>query len=131
MRLMLDVHLSGPVVVGGLTERGHDVLAVDQSPELRELEDPDLLRLAWEEDRILVTANVGDFMEEVAAWAHAGESHAGLILVTYQVSRDRFGLLIRSTEALLEGTTQAQWRDRIRWLRPTRPSRYAERTSGS
>lgn len=120
---MLDVHLSGPAVGGGLSERGHDVLVVDQSPELRELEDPDLLRLAREEDRIFVTANVGDFMEAVAAWAHAGESHAGPILATYQVSRDRFGLLIRSTDTLLEGTGQTQWRDRIRWLRPPRPSR--------
>lgn len=120
---MLDVHLSGPVIGGALTERGHDVLAVDQSPELRELEDPDLLRLAQAEDRIFVTANVGDFLEEAAAWTHAGESHAGLILVTYQVSRDRFRFLIRGTETLLEGTSQAQWRDRIRWLRLPRPSR--------
>jgi hypothetical protein len=113
---MLDVHLSGPVVGGALTERGHDVLAVDRSPEVRELEDPDLLRLARSEDRIVMTANIGDFMEEAAAWAHAGQSHAGLILITYQVSQDRFGLLIRGTETLLDGTTQAAWRDRIRWL---------------
>lgn len=55
---MLDVHLSGPVVGGALRERRHDVLAVDQSPELRELEDPEPL----------------------------------------------------------EGTSQEQWTDRIRWL---------------
>lgn len=56
MRLMLDVHLSGPVVGGALRERGHDFLAADQSPELRELEDPELLRLAKEEGRILGTS---------------------------------------------------------------------------
>jgi hypothetical protein len=113
---MLDVHLSGPIVGRTLRDRRHDVLAVDQSPELRELVDPELLRLAKEESRILVTSNVGDFMEHVTEWAHAGESHAGIILVAYQVTRGRFGLLIRGIEQLLEGTSQAQWTDRIRWL---------------
>ena len=113
---MLDVHLSGPVVDVALRERGHDVLAVDQSPELRELEDPELLRLAKEEGRILVTSNVGDFMEHITAWAHAGESHEGVIMVVYQATRARFGVLIRGIEELLEGTSQEQWTDRIRWL---------------
>ena len=99
-----------------MRERGHDVLAVDQSPEQRELEDPELLRLAKEEGRVLVTSNVGDFMEHIIDWAHAGESHAGIILVAYQVTRGRFGVLIRAIEELLEGTSQEQWTDRIRWL---------------
>ncbi len=116
MRLMLDVHLSGSVVGGALRESGHDVLAVDQSPELRELEDPELLRLVKEEGRIFVTSNVGDFMEHITEWAHAGESHAGVIMVSYQVARRRFGLLIQGIEELLEGTSQEQWTDRIRWL---------------
>ena len=116
MRLMLDVHLSGPVVGGALRERGHDVLAVDQSPELRELEDQELLRLANEEGRILVTSNIGDFMEHITEWAYARESHAGVIMVVYQATRARFGVLIRGIQELLEGTSQEQWTDRIRWL---------------
>lgn len=116
MRLALDVHLSGPVVGRALRERGHDILAVDQSPELRELEDDELLRLAREERRVLVTANVGDFMEHATQWAHAGESHAGVILVSYQVKKERFGLLIRGVEQVLEGTSQQEWTDRVRWL---------------
>lgn len=113
MRLMLDVHLSGPAVGGTLRERGHDVLATDQAPELEDLE---LLRLAREEGRIFVTSNVGDFMEHIIEWAHAGESHAGIIMVGYQVKKERFGLLIQGIEQLLKGTSQEQWIDRIRWL---------------
>jgi hypothetical protein len=116
VRLMLDVHLSGPVVGEALRKRGHDVLAVDQSPELRELEDPELLRLAKQEGRILVTSNIGDFMEHITEWAYAGESHTGIIMVVYQAPRARFGLLIRGIEELLEGTSQEQWTDQIRWL---------------
>jgi predicted nuclease of predicted toxin-antitoxin system len=116
VRLLLDVHLSGTVVGGALREHGHDVLAADQSPEMRELEDPELLRLAKEEGRILVTSNIGDFMEHITEWAYAGESHAGVIMVVYQATRARFGALIRGIEELLEGTVQEEWTDRIRWL---------------
>lgn len=83
---MLDVHVSGSVVGRALRERGHGVLAVDRSPELRELEDEELLLLAREGARILVTSNAGDSMEHITEWAHAGETHAGIILVAYQVS---------------------------------------------
>jgi hypothetical protein len=37
-------------------------------------------------------------------------------MVVYQATRARFGGLIRGIEALLEGTSQEQWTDRIRWL---------------
>ncbi len=116
MRLLLDVHLSGPVVGGALRGHGHDVLAADQSTELRELEDPELFRLAKREGRVLITANVGDFMEQVTEWAQAGESHAGLVLISYQVDKNRLGLLIRSMERLFESSSQEQWIDRISWL---------------
>lgn len=116
MRLLLDVHLSGPGVGGALRQGGHDVLAADQSAELRELEDLDLLRLARDEKRILITSNIGDFMEHVTEWAQAGQSHAGVIMVSYQVKKERFGFLIRSIERLLEDTSQEQWTDQIRWL---------------
>jgi hypothetical protein len=116
VRLLLDVHLSGPVVGGALREGGHDVLAADQSPELRELEDLALLWLARNENRVIITSNIGDFMEHVTEWAQAGQSHAGVIMVSFQVKKERFGLLIRSIEGLLENTSQEQWTDRIRWL---------------
>ena len=99
-----------------MRERGHDVLAADQSAELRELEDPELFRLAKQENRVLVTANVGDFMEQATEWSYVGESHAGLILVSYQVDRDRFGALIRGLDRLLDGSSRERWTDRISWL---------------
>jgi hypothetical protein len=57
-----------------------------------------------------------DFMEHITEWANAGESHAGVIMVVYQATPARFGLLIQGIEELLEGTSQEQWTDRIRWL---------------
>jgi len=80
------------------------------------LEDLELLRLARDEDRVLITSNIGDFVEHITEWAQAGQSHAGVIMVSYQVKKERFGLLIQSIERLLEDTSQEQWIDRIRWL---------------
>jgi predicted nuclease of predicted toxin-antitoxin system len=113
---MLDVHISGPGVGRALEERGHDVLAVDQSQTLRELEDSELFELAKIQDRILITSNVGDFIEEATSWAAAGRSHAGCVMVAYQVSKERYGTLLRQLENLLVDTTQNEWRDRIDWL---------------
>lgn len=80
------------------------------------MEDLELLRLARDEDRVLITSNIGDFVEHITEWAQAGQSHAGVIMVSYQVKKERFGLLIQSIERLLEDTSQEQWIDRIRWL---------------
>lgn len=113
---MLDVHISGPGVGRELERRGHDVLAVDQSQALRELEDPELLALAESQERILITSNVGDFIEEATSWAIVGKSHAGCIMVAYQISKERYGTLIRQLENLLADTTQSGWRDKIEWL---------------
>ena len=52
-------------------------------------------------------------MEHITEWAHAGESHAGVIMVVYQATRARFRVLIRRIE---ERTSPEQWTDRIRWL---------------
>ncbi len=113
---MLDVHISGPGVGRALEQRGHDVLAVDQSQDLRELEDSKLLALASSQERIPITSNVGDFMEEATSWALVGKPHAGCIMVAYQVSKNRYGTLVRQLEKLLADTIQAGWRDRIEWL---------------
>ncbi len=89
MRLLLDAHVSGPRVGVLLQERGHDVLALDQEPELEGLADDDVLALATDEERILVTYNIRDFPEIVRDWMEAQRSHAGVILV-YSIDHSEF-----------------------------------------
>lgn len=72
-----------------LQERGHDVLALDQEPELEGLADDDVLALATDEERILVTYNIRDFPEIVRDWMEAQRSHAGVILV-YSIDHSEF-----------------------------------------
>lgn len=110
MRLLLDAHVSGPSVGGPLRERGHDVRALDQQPELEGLEDEDVLSLAADDGRILVTHNVTDFPEILREWAAGGRSHAGVILV-YGIRHSEFGLVLRGIERWFDRPRQEDWID--------------------
>lgn len=117
MRLILDAHVSGPVVGEALKREGHDVFAVDQHSDLEGMSDEDLLALATEEGRILVTANVRHFLPLVTERSIRGESHPGCILIPRSVRGEDFGAIISGTLALVEGTSQEGWVDRVDWIR--------------
>jgi predicted nuclease of predicted toxin-antitoxin system len=111
MRLLFDAHVSGPSVGGPLSDSGHDVRALDQEPELEGLDDEDVLTLAAEEGRVLVTHNVADFPEILREWAAGGRSHAGVILI-YGIRQSEFGLVVRGIERWLElRPRQEDWID--------------------
>ena len=111
MRLLLDAHVSGPRVGRRLEEDGHDVRALDQEPALEGLDDEDVLALASEEQRILVTHNIRDFPSIVREWAAAQRSHAGVILV-YGIDHSEFDLIVRGIERWLELYSEpARWID--------------------
>jgi hypothetical protein len=88
--------------VGGALEAvGHDVRALDQEPELEGLADDDVLALAAEEERILVTHNIRDFPEIAREWMEAQRRHAGVILV-YGIDHAEFQLVARGVGRLLD-----------------------------
>ncbi len=117
MRILLDAHISGRTVGKALTERGHDVRAIDSEPELEGLSDPNVLELATAEGRILVTANVRDFGLLLREWAGEGRPHSGVILVPSSVRNEAFGVLIFGVGETLEDTGQEDWVDHVAWLR--------------
>ena len=81
-RLLLDEMLS-PKIGAGLEDRGHDVDAVTQRPDLMALHDDEpILAAATAEGRIMVTTNIGDFAVLDARWAAEGRTHAGIVFVT-------------------------------------------------
>jgi hypothetical protein len=111
MRLLLDAHVSGRSVGRPLTEKGHDVRALDREPEHEGLDDEDVLELATEDERILVSHNVADFPEILRDWAAAERSHAGAILM-YGIDHSEFGLVRRGIERWLNvRPRQKDWFD--------------------
>lgn len=81
MRLFLDAHLSAGRIARPLRERGHDVRAADEEPELEGWPDEELLALAAREGRIMVTLDIGDFPRILRRWAEEGRQHAGCVVL--------------------------------------------------
>ena len=79
MKLLLD-EMHAPSIAESLTQEGFDVLAVAAEADLRGMADDELLAIAADHGRFLVTENVTDFLQLVAQRAAAGSAHAGLIL---------------------------------------------------
>ena len=102
MRLFLDAHISGPRIAHALREHGHDVRAADEERELDGLEDEQLLELATQETRVMITFDVKDFTVIARRWAEAGKTHAGLGIVV-GIDHGEFGTILdalsRETEA--------------------------------
>jgi predicted nuclease of predicted toxin-antitoxin system len=89
LRLLLDANLSPRGVARPLRAAGHDVRALAEELALEGLDDPDVLALAADEDRILVTRNSRDFAPLLRQWAEAGRPHAGAILIWTTASSAR------------------------------------------
>jgi uncharacterized protein with PIN domain len=111
VRFLLDANLSGRRVARGLRSAGHDVLALSEHPELEGFDDPDVLALASEERRILITGNSKDFAPLLREWAEAGRHHAGCILV-WTLGHHEFQALVKAICQLLIGRPrQRDWLD--------------------
>ena len=84
---------------------------LDQEPQLEGLDDDEVLALATQEKRILVTHNVSDFPRILRDWATAQRSHAGVILV-YGIAHAEFDVIVRGIERLLTARPSAdRWVD--------------------
>ena len=116
MRLMLDAHISGPRVGEALESMDHAVRAVDQERELERLPDGLLFDLAVEENRIMVTQNVKDFMQ-ILKQRPPEMSHSGLLLIPHSVRLNDFGTMISGIQRTLRGLSQEDWVDRVEWMR--------------
>jgi hypothetical protein len=111
VRLLLDANLSGRRIGRSLREDGHDVLALDERVDLEGLADPEVLGLAADEGRILITRNSRDFAPLLRVWAEADRSHAGCVLI-WSLRHDEFGSILRGVRPLLATRPQqAAWRD--------------------
>lgn len=103
MRLLLDEHIAPPVAER-LRGRGHDVIAVREHPALLGAADGELLSVAFEERRAVVTYDLRGFRvlarERVIDETH----HFGVVLLdagSFPQGARYFGRLISALEALL------------------------------
>jgi predicted nuclease of predicted toxin-antitoxin system len=103
VKLLLDEMLS-PAIARALRARGHDVEAVKEHPDWEGLADQDLVAVARDEQRAIVTTNLRDFRPlhvELITPGNAG--HAGFVFVptTYRLTKADIGRLVAALEAKL------------------------------
>ena len=101
-RLLLDEMIS-PRVADQLRRRGHDVIAIAERPDLVGMSDDEVLTVAAEEERVVVTRDIGDFARLAAALLREGRSHSGLLYLApaFPSGRAAVGALVRSLDAVM------------------------------
>ncbi|MGO8956433.1 MAG: DUF5615 family PIN-like protein [Streptosporangiaceae bacterium] len=102
--LLLDEMFSD-AIAQQLRGKGHDVIAVVADAGLVSLSDTQILGHAASCGRVLVSANIKDFVPLDGQWRAAGQSHAGLILVstkTFPQDRGFVGAIAGALAALLD-----------------------------
>jgi Domain of unknown function (DUF5615) len=117
IRLLLDEMFSPDIAVD-LVKRGHDVTAVAADPGMAGLSDDQILELAADDQRCLVTENVSDFEPLRRAWNAQGRSHAGLVYSSpRRFPRDRqfTGAIVTALEQMIV-TGQVPGPDGVGWL---------------
>ena len=94
-----------------LSAKGYDVISVVADPAVVGLPDDQVLAYATTQGRALVTANIKDFVPLDGRYRAAGQSHAGLILVstkTFPQNRGFPSAITASLVTLLSGTAKFQ-----------------------
>ena len=108
--LLLDEMFSDDIAQQ-LRARGYDVISAVADSALVGLPDEQVLAYAATEGRALVTANIKDFVPLDSRYRAAGQSHAGLILVstkTFPQNRGFPAAITTALATLLSGTAKIQ-----------------------
>jgi predicted nuclease of predicted toxin-antitoxin system len=103
VRLLLDEMLS-PAIARELQARGHDVTAVSGDPKRQALSDLEVLVVAREERRALVTNNVRDYRPlHHEAVVPGGPGHFGMIFLpgSYRRTKADVARIVAALEAKL------------------------------
>lgn len=121
MKLLLD-ELYSPTIAEELRKTGHDVVSVQESDDLRGLDDRELWVRASAEGRALVTENVADFAPLVREAAAQGDRHLGVVFTSPR-SMPRgvgtIGLYVDVLDAFLrEHPGEEALLDQVAWLGP-------------
>jgi predicted nuclease of predicted toxin-antitoxin system len=107
LRLLLDEHLS-PEIARQLRHLGHDVIAVGERPDLRGRADRVHFAALSEEQRAIVTRDLGDFRPLLAEALRRGTPTYGIVCVPhgFPLTRQDIGRLVRALAALLDANAE-------------------------
>lgn len=103
MKLILDETFS-PAIARQLRERGHDVLAIKERPDWQALPDAEVMNIARQERRAVVTNNLRDYRAlHHEAITPGGPGHFGMVFVSggYRRTAADIGHIVKALETRL------------------------------
>lgn len=116
MKLLLDEMLPA-AIAEQLRQRGHDVIAVSEHPELPGLPDPELLEHCGREQGAIVTYNGDDYLELDRRYRSEGRDHAGVVILNprrFPQGAATIGALVHSLVTFL--SQEPTYPSFIHWL---------------
>jgi hypothetical protein len=121
VRLLLDEHHPA-TIARQLRDRGHDVTAVVEHPNLRELGDRAIWSHAVSERRAVVTEDAKHFMPIVIESAAGAEPHFGVVFTSPRSmprGRETIGLFVETLDGFLaRHPADDALADQVAWLSP-------------
>ncbi len=119
MRLLLDEHYS-QVIAAQLRNRDHDVISVNERPDLIGLKDEELFPLLPAERRAVVTESWPGYQREIQKAAASGMTHYGVLFTSRKQlprSKKTIGVFVRVLDDFLSRhPAEDALVDSYRWL---------------
>lgn len=109
-------------IAAELRSRGHDVVAVTERPDLRSIDDRELLQATSQEQRVIVTENAVHFVSHFHQMLRDGATCYGLILTSPKSmprKKATIGTYVRALDReLAQRPDETSLLDQILWLTP-------------
>jgi hypothetical protein len=113
VRFLADADLNKAIVSGVLRREPSLDFLTAQAAGLRNMTDPEVLALATERRRVLVSHDVGTMSAHFRAFRSAGKRSAGVFLVPQSLD---IGAAIDELVLIWLASEASEWEDRLEWL---------------
>ena len=113
VRFLADADLNKAIVLGVLRKEPTLDFLTAQAADLRGMSDPEVLMLAAEQQRILVSHDVGTIPAHFRALSMEGKRSSGVFLIPQSLD---LGVAIDQLLMIWRGSNASEWENRLTWL---------------
>ena len=117
VRFLADADLNKAIVNGVLRREPAIDFLTASAARLRNMKDPEVLGLAAEQRRVLVSHDVGSMPAHFRAFRNAGKPSAGVFLIAQSLD---VGTAIEELLLIWLASDASDWENRLEWL-PLQP----------
>ncbi len=113
VRFLADADLNKAIVSGVLRREPSIDFLTAHAAGLRRMKDPEVLALAAEQQRVLVSHDVGTMPAHFRGFRNAGKQSAGVFLIPQTLD---VGTAIDELLLIWIASEAAEWENRLEWL---------------